>query len=121
MSLPLYARPNSVIPIGADDSRPDYDLANNVTFHVFKPEDGACILSKVPTSNGQPASTLEISRNGQELSLKPGSGAAPWQVLLRNIPEIASCEGGDQEECALGLLITPESPEADVRLKLHSE
>ncbi len=119
MSLPLYARPNSVIPVGADDSRPDYELAENVTFHLFSPDDGACIYSEVPAGNGQPATALEISRDGQQLSLKPGRAAAPWNVLLRNVPHAASVDGGNQQASALGTLITPDHPETEVRLKLQ--
>ena len=118
MSLPLYARPNSMIPVGAEDSRPDYDLADGVTFHLFRPADGACIHSTVPDADGQTATSLEISRDGQRLMLTPVQAAAPWNVLLRNVPLAASVDGGRQQECPLGTLITPEAPEAEVRLRL---
>ena len=41
LSLPLLVRPNSIIPVGANDERPDYDFADGVTFHVFELQDGA--------------------------------------------------------------------------------
>ena len=34
-SLPLMARPGTIIPVGANDQRPDYDYADGVTFHVL--------------------------------------------------------------------------------------
>ena len=36
LSLPLLARPNSIIAVGAIDDRPDYDFVDGVTFHVFE-------------------------------------------------------------------------------------
>jgi hypothetical protein len=41
LSLPLMARPNAVLPVGANENRLDYDHADGVTHHVFALEDGA--------------------------------------------------------------------------------
>lgn len=40
LSLPLMARPNTIIPIGTNEQRPDYDYAG-VTFHVFELQDNS--------------------------------------------------------------------------------
>lgn len=34
-SLPLLAGPNTVLPMGSHDDKPDYDYADNVAFHVY--------------------------------------------------------------------------------------
>ncbi len=34
-SLPLLVRPGSVIPIGAQDGKPDYDYPDGVALHLF--------------------------------------------------------------------------------------
>ena len=34
-SLPLFAREGSIIPIGADNTKPDYDFEDGVTFRIF--------------------------------------------------------------------------------------
>jgi len=47
-SLSLMVRPNSIIPVGANDNRPDYDYADGVTFHVFELQDGFNIFIKRP-------------------------------------------------------------------------
>ncbi|MCW3060217.1 MAG: glycoside hydrolase family 31, partial [Capsulimonas sp.] len=39
-SLPLLVRPNAVLPIGADDTRPDYDFTANVEFQVYALSEG---------------------------------------------------------------------------------
>ena len=40
MSLPLMVRPGSIVAVGSDDTRPDYDYADGVTLHVFEPQAG---------------------------------------------------------------------------------
>ena len=39
LSLPLMVRPNTVLPVGASEDRPDYEYADGVTFHIFELED----------------------------------------------------------------------------------
>jgi len=67
LSLPLMVRPNSIIPVGAVDNRPDYDFPNGVTFQIFELQDGAKAARTVPDLKGKPAITLEAHRDGQRL------------------------------------------------------
>ena len=36
LSLPLLARPNSIIAVGNNDQKPDYEYAQGVTLHLFR-------------------------------------------------------------------------------------
>src|SRR5438552_15116707 len=49
LSLPLLVRPNTVLPIGANEQQPDYDYADGVTLHVFELQDGVTAAAHVPT------------------------------------------------------------------------
>ena len=53
LSLPLLARPNSIIAVGATDDRPDYDFADGVTFHVFEIQDGATLTCQRADAQGR--------------------------------------------------------------------
>ncbi|MCB0047698.1 MAG: alpha-xylosidase [Caldilineaceae bacterium] len=106
-SLPLWARPNSIIPVGADDTRPDYDLADNVTFHVFDLADGVSASAVVPTLAGDAAVTLHVRRDGNTLDIRAENGTKPWQVLLRGATDAAAVDGGDSRTTEQGVLITP--------------
>ena len=59
LSLPLMARPNSVIPMGACEERPDYDYADGLELHVFAPEDGEIAVT-VPDVHGNPAARYVV-------------------------------------------------------------
>jgi len=65
LSLPLMARPNSVVPMGANEERPDYDYTDGLALHVFKPADGE-ITVKVPDLKGNVAATYRVrTANGE--------------------------------------------------------
>jgi alpha-D-xyloside xylohydrolase len=106
LSLPLLARPNSIVAVGAIDD-PDYDFADGVTFHIFEIQDGATLTRRVPTLKGETAMTVEVTRWGKAVSVKANGATQPWRVLLRGVPALRSVEGGAAQEDALGTLLIP--------------
>jgi alpha-D-xyloside xylohydrolase len=108
LSLPLLVRPNTVLPVGANEQQPDYDYADGVTLHVFELEDGATATAQVPTPDGALGATFEVRRQGQQLSVQAQGASKPWRVLLRGIGAIQSASGATAEDDALGTLLTPE-------------
>jgi alpha-D-xyloside xylohydrolase len=118
LSLPLLARPNSLIPVGNNATRPDYDYADGVTFHLFELADGRICSAQVPTLDGEIALILTVSRKGQNLHLQAQGAADNWRLLLRGIEAVASVENGTAEAQALGILVVPESGASDVSVWL---
>ena len=54
-SLPLFAREGSIIPMGAEDTRPDYDYEDGVIFRVFPTNENRhaqCRLIRADKSEG---------------------------------------------------------------------
>ncbi len=80
LSLPLMARPNSVIPMGANEERPDYDYTDGLELHVFRPEDGE-ITVKVPDLKGNVAATYTVTVKGGEVSVRTDS-KKPYRVVV---------------------------------------
>ncbi|MEZ4645819.1 MAG: glycoside hydrolase family 31 protein, partial [Chloroflexota bacterium] len=107
--LPLWVRPNSIIAVGANDSRPDYDFADGVTFHLFGLAEGTAVSSTVPTLQGEPALTLHVQRIGKTIDMTADGAAASWQVLLRGETAVASLSGGTAAVNDQGVLLQPAS------------
>ncbi len=107
LSLPLMVRANAIIPVGADDQRPDYEYADGVTFHVFDLQDGVTSTARVPTPKGQVAVTVEARRAGQEIRVQVHDAAKPWRVLLRGVDATLAVEGGTVAADVLGTLVAP--------------
>jgi alpha-D-xyloside xylohydrolase len=106
-SLPLMARPNSIIPVGTNDQRPDYDYAEGVTFHVFELRDGTTLTASVPTTKGDTALTLEVSRVGQQVHIQAQGERHSWRVLLRGVSGVQSVEDGTAQSDTFGTLLIP--------------
>jgi len=120
-SLPLYVRENSLIPIGNQDARPDYDYADGVTLHLFALQEGARVSASVPDVKGETRFSLLASRSGNEIYLSPTGSAPGWSVLLRGVANVASVSGGRADKTEQGLRILPDAAVASIRIVLNHE
>lgn len=102
-SLPLYARENSIIPFGADNTKPDYDYAENITLHIFKLKDKANVRSC--DTHGNEVLRAEAVREGNMITVSLDKLPDGAKVLLRNINNIKSVSGAEASTDKLGTLL----------------
>ena len=106
-SLPLLVRPNSLIAIGANRQRPDFDYADNVTFHLFELEDGGTARAVVHDLQGNPTLAVTASRSGSVIEIAAEGAVKPWHVVLRGIGSAQSIDGASAENTPQGLRLSP--------------
>lgn len=72
LSLPIFARPNSILAYGARDDRPDYDYAQAPTFAIYALDDGGSASADVVNASGEIVATVVVKRsaNAVEFSIK---------------------------------------------------
>ncbi|WHT22736.1 alpha-xylosidase [Crossiella sp. CA-258035] len=108
-SLPLLARPGSVIPFGAVDDRPDYDYAEGVTLHVHQLADGTRVRTRVPEVSGATAVVFDTARMGRTVMVQADREVTGWRVLLVGIGSVRSVDGGRSSAHPHGTLIEADS------------
>ncbi|MFI7117511.1 alpha-xylosidase [Amycolatopsis sp. NPDC049868] len=91
LTVPLLVRPNTVLPLGAVDDRPDYDYADGVTLRLYRLDDGA----RITTSVG--GSTFHTRRDGDSVHIDVDSAPDGWQVAFPS---------GDETIVATGSALT---------------
>ncbi|WP_029192249.1 alpha-xylosidase [Paenibacillus harenae] len=93
-SLPLFVRPNSIIALGANDVRPDYDYADGVTLELHNLEDGRTAETKVRDMKGRTEMTVSATRQDRTVSVKVNGSGKPFTFGLKGMGGIVSVEGG---------------------------
>lgn len=82
LSIPLMVRPNSILPLGAVDDRPDYDYADGVTFRVYELLDGDLVCNVVTPQRAQSVQ-LNIRRRGKHVTASiTGETSVRWRLQL---------------------------------------
>jgi alpha-D-xyloside xylohydrolase len=105
LSLPLMVRPHSVIAVGNQEERPDYDYGAGVTLQVYELEEGQPVETVVPTVAGDVDMTLTVVREGRTITAVRRGSAKGWRLALIGGARIASVMGGTEVESSLGVLV----------------
>lgn len=106
-SLPLLARPNSIIATGSNVDRPDYDYENDITFNIFNLSDGKTVESTVYGMDGSPKIKATVSRKNNSYYFAVNNSMSNWKVCLRSINKNCRVDNGSFEKQPFGLVITP--------------
>ena len=110
LSLPLLARPNSIIPFGAVDGLPDYDYADGARFHIFEPIDGARAAASVTDQDGRTVLSCSSLLRGNRLTVKIEGRAGRYRVFVgdgraafEDVPDLGyELEAGGELEIDIG-------------------
>ncbi|MFC4560230.1 alpha-xylosidase [Nocardiopsis mangrovi] len=126
-SLPLLVRPGAVLPVGATDTRPDYDHLDGVTLRVYgagtAPEEagggpGAAERTTVVyTPDGGPAATFTTRIGGGAVAVTTDHPDPPaWNVLLVGVHATAEAqESAEGRDTAEGVVLTAAPGTREVR------
>ncbi len=79
-SLPLMVRPNSILPLGNNDQRPDYDYEDGVTLVVSAFDEGAEASVEIPDLSGETVMKVNAKRVGDEIHLHVEGGNGNYTV-----------------------------------------
>ena len=107
MSLPLMARPGSIVAVGNVDTRPDYDYDDGVTLHLFELGDGESTSTTVYAMDGEPKLRVIAKRQDAKLNIQATGTGKPWSVLLRGVDRVQAAAGANTEITEDGIKITP--------------
>lgn len=118
LSMPLLVRPNSVIAVGANAARPDYNYADGVTLQVYELAEGGETLVEIPALDGGVACEFAVRRAGRTITItRSGDTAGGWRALLVGVRG-AEVAVGTGEAGAQGLLLTPNAGASELRVVL---
>lgn len=102
-SLPLYVRENSIIPIGANNTVPDYDYAENITLHIFALKYKATV--RICDTRGTEKLKAEAIREGNRIIVSLDTLPVGAKIVLRNIDSVKSVSGAVASPDSLGTLL----------------
>ncbi|HET6452746.1 MAG TPA: alpha-xylosidase [Spirochaetia bacterium] len=106
-SLPLMVRPGAIVALGANETRPDYDYADGVVFHVFGPVEGETSAAVVVSPDGREEASLTVLRSGDRIEIRRRGARKPWTVCLRNVGPARSVEGAEARVTPEGIQLLP--------------
>ncbi|UOQ48347.1 alpha-xylosidase [Gracilibacillus caseinilyticus] len=68
-SLPLFVRPNTIIPVGTSDTTPVYDYTEKVTFKIYQLEENQTAKRTLVNATGEVIGSVSATRSGNEINI----------------------------------------------------
>ena len=118
LSLPLLVRPNSIIPIGKYDDRPDYEYSDGLTLQVYQLEDGKQANVEIPSLDGTIETRFEFKRVGQEIQAARQGPALPWNIHLVGLREVEAVQDVEIETLTGNTLIKVPTETGNLTLRI---
>ncbi len=97
LSIPLFARPNSIVAFGACDTNCEYDYADNVTYKVYALDDGATVSTCVYNMSNKIDSKVTVTRNGDSYTIKVEGVKACTVELVNTDKELVNISGTEEK------------------------
>ncbi|RZF24692.1 alpha-xylosidase [Paraburkholderia sp. UYCP14C] len=109
LSLPLYVRPNTLLAIGTEDQRPDYDYALRSELHLFELESGESASVTLRGRDGAAVTSVSVTRNDKILRISAHGVKAALPLALRQWSALRDAGGLEVRSHEAGvLLVLPE-------------
>ncbi|MBB5190924.1 alpha-D-xyloside xylohydrolase [Silvimonas terrae] len=102
MSLPLYVRPNTLLALGRNDQRPDYDYAAEHELHLFALDDQSSATATLRDLAGNAVSAVTVARSGQQLRIEQTGKLDVVRLVLRNLKAGGQVAGVTLRDTAQG-------------------
>jgi alpha-D-xyloside xylohydrolase len=118
LSLPLFARPNSIVVFGERDDRPDYDYTRRPTVAVYALDDGATAQTRVVKANGEVAATITVKRTGSVVDFSIDGVLSEPKFQLVGIKSVVNAERAAVQPDAAGVFLLPSSNTRSLRVQL---
>ncbi len=89
-SLPLYVRENTLLPVGAVESRPDYDYWSGFRLRFYQPEDGQEAVCRIPAMDGSITAVIKALRRGDRIRIESDRALPETELLIYEEESIRS-------------------------------
>ncbi len=113
-SLPLYVRENTLLPIGSEITRPDYDYTKDLSLHIFELTDKA--ETTVFSTDAEPVLNVKAEKKGDTVSVFLDKLYKGTKIVLRNVERISSVTGAEATVSDIGIVLKASDTEIIVKL-----
>ncbi|MFN2744269.1 MULTISPECIES: alpha-xylosidase [unclassified Bacillus (in: firmicutes)] len=113
MGLPLFVRENTLLPLGCEADRPDYDYLDDVSFCLYHLKDG-CTAERTIYNERCEVMTIKAFRKQNTITVQAQGTQKKWRLLIRGHSPVSTVINGSLEALQEGSAIRPKEADRDV-------
>lgn len=117
-SLPLLARPNSIIPVGNNKEIPDYDYSESLTLHVFELSGTEPAKAEIFSQDGESILRVTAEKKDSEVTIRLDGKVKNLSILLRNVSEVKEVSSASAMPDEIGTRLSVEDGAGEIHFKI---
>lgn len=105
LSLPLYIRENTILAIGHENNRPDYDFADNVIYEIYQLQNDQQATAFVTDKDANRKGEIKAVKQKNKIFIETNMQDLTYSILLTGYENISSASSGEVVVSANGVKI----------------
>ena len=93
LSIPMMVRENSLVAVGYDNTRPDYDFREDVSVLAYELDDKLEVCTKVLDMKRNETLAVSVLKDGNTIDIKSIGTDKPWSLILKDVTNVAEVSG----------------------------
>ena len=93
LSIPMMVRENSLVAVGHDNTRPDYDFREDVSVLAYELADKLEASTKVLDMKRNETLAVSVLKDGNTIDIKSIGTDKPWSLILKDVTNVAEVSG----------------------------
>ena len=114
LSIPMLVKENSIIAVGANDTKPDYDYRKDVSLLAYELKDNEKAAAEILDMERNKSLSVEAIKNDKVINIKSEGTDGTWSLVLKNVTNVKSVEGASFVVEGNDTKITVENGNADI-------
>lgn len=117
MSLPLFVKENTILPIGENENKPDYDYVNNVTFHIYELKENVETQTIIHDLDGELSASITATKINNKITVVTDfKEDKSFSLLLNGYTSISSTSIGQWRKESDGIRIQINDPNETITI-----
>lgn len=95
-NLPLFVRPNTILPVGTSEETPVYDYTDGLTVKLYAIDEGARLSRNLVNSKGEKIGNVQVARDGNQLTISTKGLDKNYYIEVVGVKKI-EVQAGNQD------------------------
>ncbi|QDP41107.1 alpha-xylosidase [Radiobacillus deserti] len=117
MSIPLFVREHTILPIGQNKERPDYHYSEEVTFYVYELQERKKASAVIRNVTGDIVGSISMEKDGEQIVVEADMPSS-YSINLSGYSTIAKTTSGHWSTGKQGVQIIPKSSDSQYAIHL---
>ncbi|NOW06651.1 alpha-xylosidase [Clostridium beijerinckii] len=97
LSIPMMIKENSIIAIGHENNKPDYDYREDVCLLAYELKDGTTASAKILDENRNEALSVKVLKHENTINIESTGTDTPWTMILKDVIGVNKIDGAKVE------------------------